>query len=103
MNQLSIQKRTQIISALVEGCSIRSTVRLTGASKNTIAKLLIEMGAACAEYLNAKLVNLPSRRVQVDEIWSFVGAKQKNVTEAMAEAKICGDVWTWGAIDADSK
>lgn len=72
MNQLSIEKRAQIVSALVEGNSIRSIVRMTGASKNTIAKLLVEIGAACSEYLNKALVNLPCQRVQVDEIWSFV-------------------------------
>jgi IS1 family transposase len=103
MNKLDTAKRTQIVAALVEGCSIRSTVRMTGASKNTIAKLLVELGAACSEYLNKTLVNLNAKRIQCDEIWQYVGAKQKNVTETMAETKICGDVWTWVAIDADSK
>ena len=103
MNKLSTEKRAQIVAALVEGNSIRATVRMTGASKNTIAKLLVELGAACSEYLNKALVNLPCKRIQVDEIWSFVGAKQKNVTKEMAEAKICGDVWTWVAVDADTK
>jgi IS1 family transposase len=103
MNRLSTAKRTQIISALVEGCSIRSVVRMSGASKNTIAKLLIEIGASCSEYMNRNLVNLPCKRVQCDEIWSFVVAKQKNVTVAMAEEKVCGDVWTWVALDADTK
>jgi IS1 family transposase len=103
MNQLSTAKRAQIIAALVEGNSIRSTVRMTGASKNTIAKLLVEISTACSNYLNRTLVHLPCRRVQVDEIWSFVGAKQKNVTERMADEKICGDVWTWVAIDAETK
>src|SRR6266852_3380938 len=103
MNQLSSEKRTQIVAALVEGCSIRSTVRMTGASKNTIAKLLVELGAACAEYLNKSLVNLPCKRIQIDEIWSFVGAKQKNVTPARAAKGVAGDVWTWVAMDADSK
>ena len=103
MNQLSSEKRTQIVAALVEGNSIRSIVRMTGASKNTIAKLLIELGAACSEYLNKTLVNLNSKRIQCDEIWSFVGAKQKNVpAERRGEFGI-GDVWTWVAIDADSK
>lgn len=100
---LGTAKRTQIVAALVEGCSIRSTVRMTGASKNTIAKLLVELGAACADYLDKHLVNLPCKRIQCDELWSFVAAKQKNVTPQMAEKKICGDVWTWVAIDADSK
>ena len=103
MNQLSTEKRAQIVAALVEGCSIRSTVRMTGASKNTIAKLLVQLGAACSEYLNKTLVNLPCKRIQVDEIWSFVGCKQKNVTKEKAEVAICGDVWTWVAIDADTK
>ena len=103
MNQLSTEKRGQIVAALVEGNSIRSIVRMTGASKNTIAKLLVELGAACSEYLNKALVNLNSKRIQCDEIWSFVGAKQKNVpAEKRGEFGI-GDVWTWVAIDADSK
>lgn len=103
MNQLSIEKRVQIVSALVEGCSIRSTVRMTGASKNTIAKLLVELGAACSDYLNGALVNLPCRRVQCDEIWSFVGAKDKNVPDERKDVFGIGSVWTWVAIDADSK
>src|SRR6266566_5927749 len=103
MNQLSSEKRTQIVAALVEGCSIRSTVRMTGASKNTIAKLLVELGEACAEYLNKSLVNLPCKRIQIDEIWSFVGAKQKNVTPEMATKRACGDAWTFVALDADTK
>src|ERR1700690_1288262 len=103
MNKLDNAKRAQVVAALVEGNSIRSTVRMTGVAKNTIAKLLVELGAACAEYLNETLVNLNCRRVQVDEIWSFVYAKQKNVTKEIAEARIAGDVWTWVAIDADSK
>src|ERR1700693_3378327 len=100
MNQLSTAKRTQIVAALVEGCSIRATVRMTGASKNTIAKLLVELGAACSEYLDKNLVNLNSKRIQCDELWSFIGAKQKNVTPKMAAEKFCGDAWTWIALDA---
>jgi|SRR5579863_9824987 len=104
MNKLSNEKRTQIVAALVEGCSIRATVRMTGASKNTIAKLLVELGAACSEYLDRHLVNLPCQRVQVDEIWSFCYAKAKNVTpEITAKNPFAGDVWTWVAIDADTK
>ncbi len=103
MNKLDNAKRNQVVAALVEGCSVRATVRMTGVAKNTIAKLLVELGAACAEYMDKTLVNLPCKRVQVDEIWSFVGAKQKNVTPAMVEKRICGDVWTWVAIDADTK
>ena len=104
MNQLSNDKRAQIISALVEGNSIRATVRMTGASKNTIAKLLIELGAACSEYLDKALVNLPCNRIQCDEIWSFVGCKEKNVTlEKLERDGHVGDVWTWVAMDADTK
>lgn len=103
MNKLDNARRAQVVAALVEGCSIRATVRMTGVAKNTISKLLIELGAACSEYLNKSLVNLPCKRVQVDEIWSFVGCKQKNLTQAKAEAGIAGDVWTWVAMDADTK
>src|SRR5579872_1975957 len=104
MNQLDTARRTQVVSALVEGNSIRATVRMTGVAKNTIAKLLIELGAVCAEYLNKALVNLPCKRVQCDEIWSFVAAKQKNVTPKLLERNPdAGDVWTWVAMDADTK
>jgi IS1 family transposase len=104
MNKLDTAKRAQIVAALVEGCSIRATVRMTGASKNTIAKLLVELGAACADYLDKHLVNLPCKRVQVDEIWSFCYAKAKNITpEIAAKNPFAGDVWTWVAIDADTK
>jgi IS1 family transposase len=103
VNKLSSDKRAQIVAALVEGCSIRSTVRMTGASKNTIAKLLLELGAACSEYLNGALVNLPCRRIQCDEIWSFVGAKDKNIPDERKDEFGIGSAWTWVAIDADSK
>ena len=86
MNKLDNAKRTQIITALVEGNSVRATARMTGCSKNTIQKLTLELGAACSEYLNRTLVNLKSERVQIDELWSFVAAKAKNVTPAL-EAK----------------
>jgi IS1 family transposase len=103
MNRLDTAKQAQVVAALVEGNSIRATVRMTGVAKNTIAKLLLELGAACSHYMNKALVNLNCQRVQVDEIWSFVGAKQKNVTAALAAKGPAGDVWTWVAIDADSK
>src|ERR1700722_904383 len=104
MNKLDSKKQAQVVAALVEGNSIRATVRMTGVAKNTIAKLLVELGAACSEYLNKTLVNLPSKRVQVDEIWSFVGAKAKNVKpEHFENGGYAGDVWTFVAIDADSK
>jgi IS1 family transposase len=104
MNKLDSAKRTQIVSAIVEGCSIRSIVRMTGASKNTIAKLLVELGAACSEYMDKALVNLKSEHIQCDEIWSFIAAKQRNVTpELRAQNPAAGDCWTWVALDADSK
>src|ERR1022692_3551218 len=103
MNKLDTAKRAQIVSAIVEGCSIRSIVRMTGASKNTIAKLLVELGAACSEYLNTHLVNLKCERIQCDEIWSFVGVKDKNVPSEKRDQFGIGSVWTWTAIDADTK
>src|SRR6266566_8527288 len=84
MNQLDATRRAQVIMCLVEGNSIRSTVRMTGVAKNTVAKLLVEVGAACAAYQDKTLRNLPCKRIQCDEIWSFVYAKQKNVTEEIA-------------------
>lgn len=78
MNKLPLAKRAQIIGMMVEGMSIRSIVRMTGASKNTIAKLIVEAGTAFAEYQDQAMHNLPCKRVQIDEIWSFVGAKEKN-------------------------
>src|SRR5688572_10979893 len=103
MNRLSTAKRAAVVGALVEGCSIRSTVRMTGVSKNTVTKLLVELGAACTAYQSDTLRNLPCKRLQCDEIWSFVGAKDKNVpADKMGKFGI-GSVWTWTAIDADTK
>ena len=104
MNRLTPDKQTQVVAALVEGNSIRATVRMTGVAKNTISKLLVELGAACSEYLDKNLVNLPCHRIQIDEIWSFVAAKNSNVTEEIRERNPhAGDVWTWVAMDADTK
>jgi|ERR1035437_2205777 IS1 family transposase len=103
MNKLDTAKRSQVVSAIVEGCSIRSIVRMTGVSKNTIAKLLVELGAACSKYMDEHLTGLHCQRVQVDEIWGFVGCKQKAVTAKKLEQGVCGDIWTWIAIDADTK
>ena len=101
MNRKSKKERAQILNCLVEGNSIRSTVRLTGASKNTIVKLLAEVGEACSWYQDKHLRNLPCKKVQVDEIWSFVYSKAKNVPdEKVGEA---GDIWTWTALCADTK
>ncbi len=103
MNKLSLTKRTQIISILVEGNSINSTCRITGASKNTVLKLLAEVGAACAAYQDRVMNGLTCKRVECDEIWSFVGMKQKNVPKEVAGVFGLGDVYTWTAIDADTK
>jgi IS1 family transposase len=103
MNKLDNTKRAQVVAALVEGCSIRATARMIDVARNTVNKLLVELGAACSEYLTKSLVNLKCQRIQCDEIWAFCYAKQKNVTAEMAEKRICGDVWTWVAMDADTK
>jgi IS1 family transposase len=103
MNRLPKAKQIQVVAALVEGMSIRATVRMTGVAKNTIVKLLAELGAACEAYQMEKLVNLPCKRLQCDEIWSFVGAKQKNVPLDKQGRFGIGDVWTWTAICADTK
>jgi IS1 family transposase len=102
MNRLTTSKRTQVIAALVEGVSINAIVRMTGVSKVTILRLLEQIGCACAEYHNRAVRNLKVRRIQCDEIWAFVYAKQKNVTEEQM-AKGAGDCWTWTAIDAETK
>jgi IS1 family transposase len=103
MNRLSIERRTQILGMMVEGMAIRAISRLTGASKNTIVKLLIDAGRACSGYQDRTLRNLPCERVQVDEVWSFVGMKQRNVPEDKKGQLGIGDVWTWTAIDAETK
>ncbi len=102
MNQMSTARRAAVMRALVEGSSIRSTVRMTGASKNTIVKLLADLGDACSKFQNDAIRNLSTKRVQCDEIWSFVGAKEKNTTPETRAAG-WGDIWTWTAIDADAK
>ncbi len=101
MNKLSIEKRVQIISLLVEGNSLRSASRIADVSINTVTKLLVSVGKACQEFHNNTVVNIKSERVQCDEIWSFCYAKQKNVSQEMPDGS--GDVWTWTALDADSK
>jgi IS1 family transposase len=102
MNRLSNDKRTRVVAALVEGMSINATVRMTGVAKHTVLKLLADLGCACAEYHEKHVRNLKTRRVECDEIWSFVGSKAKNTTKENLERGF-GDVWTWTAIDADSK
>lgn len=101
MNRLSTERRGQVISCLVEGMSIRATGRVTGVAKNTITKLLLDLGAGCSEYQDGVLTNLSTKRVECDEIWSFIGAKERHLTDQSPDDY--GDVWTWTALDADSK
>lgn len=103
MNKLPSAERATILQLLCEGMSIRAITRTTGASKNTVAKLLNDAGAALGAYQDAVLRDLPCSNVQVDEIWSFTYAKQKNLAEAVAAPEGAGDTWTWTAICADTK
>src|SRR5437868_14918163 len=102
-NRLSTEKRAQIIGCLCEGMSIRATVRTTGAAKNTIVKLLAELGTECTAFMDVTFRNLDVKRIEADEIWSFCYAKQKNVPEDYRGTPGYGDVWTWVALDADTK
>ncbi len=97
-----MSKRVAVVSALVEGNSLRSTCRMTGVAMNTVLKLLAELGTACADLHDERVRDVDAQRVQCDEIWQFIGAKAKNVSD---EKKVggWGDCWTWTAIDADTK
>lgn len=103
MNRLPIDKRVLILHCLVEGMSIRSTARVADVSKNTVLKLLVDAGRACSDYQDRVLRELPCRRIEVDEIWSFVYAKNKNVAEAKNPPQRAGDVWTWTSMCPDTK
>lgn len=103
MNRLSLAKRAQIVGLLVEGNSLRAASRLADVSINTVTKLLVDTGAACAEYQDKAMRELPCKRVQVDEIWAFCYAKATTVPKAKAAPEGAGDIWTWTAIDADTK
>jgi len=103
MNRLSIEKRAQVLACLCEGMSIRATVRITGAAKNTVVKLLADAGAAYADYQDGAFTNLDIKRVEADEIWAYCYSKQKNVPQEHRGTFGYGDVWTWVAIDADTK
>jgi IS1 family transposase len=103
MNKLSIDHRAKVIKALIEGNSIRATCRMTDTAKGTVIRLLRDVGKACAEYQDKTLRNLTCKHIQCDEIWSFCYAKQKNVPEIKQGVFGYGDVWTWTAIDADTK
>jgi len=102
MNTLSKDERQRIVAALVEGNSIRSTSRMTGIARNTVTKLLVDLGTACMKFHNAHVRNVRVRRLQCDEIWAYVGAKAKNVSAEKKEIG-WGDVWTWVGIDAQTK
>jgi len=117
MNKLSTDRRTQLIAALVEGNSIRATARMTDTAFNTVLKFVVDMGKASKAFLDETMVNIPSQRIQCDEIWQFCYAKDRNLPESMrvdrsgyqhilrsrCKSDIKGSVWTWVAIDADTK
>jgi IS1 family transposase len=98
-NILKIEKKIAVVSALAEGASIRGIERMTGINRNTIMSLSLRIGAGCEAIMDAKMVNLPCRNIEVDEIWGFIGAKRK----LAVRAGVYGDVWTWIALDADTK
>jgi hypothetical protein len=102
MNKLDRDTRAKILELLCEGMSIRAITRVTGAGKNTVARLLVDAGVACAAYQDRVLRNLPCKRIQVDEIWSFVYAKHMNLKNAKSAPRDAGDIWTWTAICADT-
>jgi IS1 family transposase len=103
MNRLSTEKREAIVRCLVKGNSIRATSRITGASQNTVMKLLVDLGTICSIYQDRMMRDLPCKRIQADEIWSFIGSKQKNVPADKRHDENYGDVWTWVALDPDTK
>jgi IS1 family transposase len=103
MNKLDTATRVQIVQGLIDGVGVNATCRITGVAKNTVLKLLAQLGEACAKYHDEHVRNVKSKRVQCDEIWSFCYAKQKNVPQERRGEFGVGDVWTWTAIDADSK
>src|SRR4029077_833820 len=103
MNKLPLETRTQILSMLCEGSSMRSISRVADVSINTVSKLLVDAGKACAAFHDEKVRGVKAQRVQVDEIWSFTAAKQKNVAIMKTSVEGAGDTWTWTALDADTK
>ncbi len=104
MNKLDSKTRANVISCLIEGCSIRSTVRITGVAKKTVMRLLFEVGMVCADYQDRVFRGLKCRRLQLDELWAFVYCKEKNVTpQVAAKNPAAGDIWLWAAIDAETK
>jgi IS1 family transposase len=103
MNRLSTEERAKVVGCLIEGCSLRATVRLTGVAKKTVSRILVETGEACAAYHDTIMRNLSCKVIQVDEVWSFTYCKQANIPEHLQGQDGVGDTWTWIAIDADTK
>ena len=103
MNKLGIEKRAQVIRCLIDGNSIRATTRITGVAKNTVIKLLVDLGRVCQEYQDKTLRGLNCKRLECDEIWSFCYAKSKNVPKELKSVFGYGDIWTWTAICPESK
>jgi len=103
MNKLSTEQRAKVLHMLCEGSSVRSVTRVLNVGKNTVLRLMVEAGRACDAYHNEHVRGLKSKRIQVDEKWSFIYAKQKNVASAASAPEGAGDAWTWTGLDADSK
>ncbi|HEY3855826.1 MAG TPA: IS1 family transposase [Verrucomicrobiae bacterium] len=103
MNILATDKRAQILNCLAEGCSMRSTSRLTGAAKKTVERMLVSAGEACADFMDKTMRNLPCKILQVDEVWSFTHCKQANIPEHLKGMDGVGDTWTWIALDSQTK
>jgi IS1 family transposase len=103
MNKLTHEKRCAVVRCLVDGCSVRATVRITGVAKNTIQRITRELGEACLKFQDKMLRSVQSRRIECDEVWCFAYAKDKNVPDEMRGMPGVGSMWTWTALDADSK
>src|SRR5260370_15548367 len=104
MRKLNSTPREQVISCLIEGCSIRATVRMTSVAEKTVMRLLAEVGTVCAQYQDKVFRNLPCKRLQLDEMWSWIYCKEKNRTEEIAKKNpAAGDIWLWTAVCADTK
>src|SRR5258708_7544616 len=103
MNKWSLEEKVRVVACLVEGNSLRATVRMTGIHRTTIQNLLVELGHACSDYQDKAMRNLPCKRIQCDEIWSFVGCKAKNAKTTEHMRKSWGDAWTWTALCPDTK
>src|SRR5271156_2005733 len=103
-NQLSTEKKTMAVSMLCEGSSIRSIERVTGVHLDTIMRLGVRMGEGCQKIMDEKLRNLPCKLIQVDEVWGFIGMKQKNANQKKVneDKRVAGDVWTWVALDSET-